>query len=165
MPADQAQASTDVQFTGTTKGTRSKRQRTVKSYAIVDQDAGNDENDCQVANTPMNPPTAVKKLRILGPTPHSSQTAVKREPGKSTVKREHGKSTIKKELERFLLVSLLVPITALLHSVFAYQSTTCVMWVLLRTYHLSQAIKVPLVSGWYPTLLLHTCHLTAQMPC
>ena len=50
-------------------------------------------------------PTAVKKLRIVGPTPHASQTAVKSDFGKSTAKRDLAKSTIKKELDRFSLVS------------------------------------------------------------
>ncbi|KAA6429283.1 MAG: structural maintenance of chromosomes 6 [Trebouxia sp. A1-2] len=88
-------------FPDTAKGTRSKRQRTLKSYAAANQD--NDENDCQVANTPLVQPSLVKKLRIVGPTPHASQTAVKSGVGKSTAKRDLGKSTIKKELERFTL--------------------------------------------------------------
>ncbi|DBA85037.1 TPA: hypothetical protein ACH3X2_005770 [Trebouxia sp. C0005] len=103
LPAQgHAQGSRSVPtFPDTAKGTRSKRQRTLKSYAAANQD--NDENDCQVANTPLVQPSLVKKLRIVGPTPHASQTAVKSGVGKSTAKRDLGKSTIKKELERFTL--------------------------------------------------------------
>ena len=90
--------------TGITKGTRSKRQRSVKTWANADDSEDNDENNAEIANTPAMQPTAVKKLRIVGPTPHASKSTVKKDYGRSTVKREFGKSSIKKEVEKFALV-------------------------------------------------------------
>ncbi len=89
-----------MQVTGTTKGTRSKRQRSVRAWVNADLD------NAQIANTPAVLPATIKKLRIVGPTPHASKSTVKKEFGKSTVKKEYGKSTIKKELERFPVVSV-----------------------------------------------------------
>ena len=91
--------------TTTTKGTRSKRHRSVKSYAFANGSDKNDENDANAANTPTVQPVTVKKLRIAGPTPHASSTA-KKVLGSSAVKKEFSKSSIKKELKPFALVLL-----------------------------------------------------------
>ena len=101
--ADKALKSADKALCPTTKGTRSKRARSVKTWMGEDD---NDENNAQAANTPVIQPTTIKKLRIMAPTPDAGKSTVKREAGRSTVKKELGKSAFKKEIERFALVCL-----------------------------------------------------------
>ena len=102
--ADQALQSVDKQLPPSTRGTRSKRQRSAKAWLGTDE---NDENDAQAANTPVVRPTTAKKLRIFGPTPTAGKTTVQREAARSTVKKEFGKSAIKQEVKMFVLVLVL----------------------------------------------------------
>ena len=94
----------DVRLPTITKGTRSKRHRSVKSYVFANGSDENDENDAHAANTPRVQPVTVKKLRIAGPTPHARSTA-KKVLGSSAAKKEFNKSSIRKEIKPFALVS------------------------------------------------------------
>lgn len=107
---DQALESVDKQLPPTTRGRRSKRQRSAKKAWLGGDE--NDENDAQAANTLVVQPTTTKKLRIFGPTPTAAKTTVGREAARSTVKKEYGKCAIKREIEKFVPVRVLASAAA-----------------------------------------------------